>query len=75
MLQRYGVIDDENDLSGLCVNGELPEALSDETRRSEKLLRDQKKLYALVQYVQSEDDRREFIHRYFGAPNSKLSEC
>lgn len=75
MLQRYGVIDDENDLSGLRVNGELPEALSDETRRSEKLLRDQKKLYALVQYVQSEDDRREFIHRYFGAPNSGLSEC
>ncbi len=65
LLQRYGVIDDENDLSSLEIHGPLPEALVDEDARAEKLLRDQKKLYALVQYVQS-SDRRQFIREYFG---------
>jgi ATP-dependent DNA helicase RecQ len=64
------VIEDENDLSDLQVSAPLPPALLDEDARSAKLLRDQKKLYALVQYVQS-DDRRQFIRDYFGvaSPN------
>jgi ATP-dependent DNA helicase RecQ len=66
MLQRYGVIADENDLTSLEVTGELPAPLVDQEARAAKLLRDQKKLYALVQYVQSEGDRRSFIHEYFG---------
>ena len=65
LLQRYGVIEDENDLSNLEVDGEIPDALIDDEARAAKLLRDQKKLYALVQYVQSED-RRQFIRDYFG---------
>ncbi len=65
LLQRYGVINDENDLSNLEVQGELPAALIDDEARAAKLLRDQKKLYALVQYVQS-TDRRQFIRDYFG---------
>ena len=65
LLQRYGVIEDENDLSNLTVTGELPNALTDDEARSAKLLRDQKKLYSLVQYVQNED-RRQFIRDYFG---------
>ena len=40
-------------------------SLADEEGRAAKLLRDQKKLYALVQYVQSAD-RRQFIREYFG---------
>ena len=65
LLQRYGVIEDENDLTNLEVLGPLPEPLFDHEARAAKLLRDQKKLYALVQYVQS-DDRRQFIRDYFG---------
>lgn len=65
LLQRYGVIDDEIDLSQLELNGELPEELRSESSRAAKLLRDQKRLYALVQYIQSED-RRNFIRQYFG---------
>lgn len=68
MLQRHGVIEDENDLSSVAVNGPLPESLRDESLREEKLMRDQKKLYALVQYVQAEGDRVQFIHDYFGVP-------
>ena len=66
MLQRYGIIDDENDLAGLKIHGPLPSSLADEEARAGKLLRDQKKLYALVQYVQASDDRKRFIHDYFG---------
>ncbi|HQZ66459.1 MAG TPA: ATP-dependent DNA helicase, partial [Planctomycetaceae bacterium] len=65
LLQRYGIIEDEIDLSNLEVRGPLPEPLLNQESRAAKLLRDQKKLYALVQYVQSED-RRQFIREYFG---------
>lgn len=66
MLQRHGVIENEIDLRNVTVTTELPAALADEQRLTDKLLRDQKKLYALVQYVQYEGDRKDFIHEYFG---------
>lgn len=66
MLQRYGVIADETDLSAVRVHSPLPEPLRDEQRLEDKLKRDQQKLYGLVQYVQAEGNRVEFIHDYFG---------
>ena len=66
MLQRHGVIEDEIDLANVSVLAPLPESLADEQLRAEKLLRDQKKLYALVQYVQAEGDRKQFLNHYFG---------
>jgi ATP-dependent DNA helicase RecQ len=66
MLQRFGVIEDELDLSDVEVSGPLPPTLADQTARASKLLRDQKKLYALVEYAKSEDPRS-FIHDYFSA--------
>jgi len=66
MLQRHGVIADEIDLGSVQVLAPLPEALADEAQRAAKLLRDQKKLYALVQYAQTTDSRKHFIHEYFG---------
>ena len=45
--------------------GAVAGSVTDQNARAAKLLRDQKKLYALVQYVQSED-RRQFIRDYFG---------
>lgn len=68
MLQRFGIIEDETDLTHLRVSGDLPAALTDPDRRAAKLLRDQKKLYALVQYAQAEGSHRDFIHEYFGLP-------
>ncbi|MDX1925385.1 MAG: RecQ family ATP-dependent DNA helicase [Pirellulaceae bacterium] len=65
MFARYGVIEDELDLANVEIAAPLPESLSNAEARSEKRLRDQKKLYALVQYTQAED-RRAFIHEYFG---------
>ena len=66
MLQRYGVIQDESDLSNIKIDGQLPIALADSQQRAAKLLRDQKKLYALVEYSKAEDPRA-FIHSYFSA--------
>lgn len=68
MLDRYGTI--EGSISPLDVEilTDLPEALADQDRLDDKLLRDQKKLYALVQYVKQSGDRKEFIHDYFGLP-------
>ena len=64
MLQRYGVIDDEHDLSNLDVTEPLPDSLADPELRQAKLLRDQRKLYAMVEYVQA-TDRRAFLRQYF----------
>ena len=66
MFARYGLIEDEFDLSNVAITGTLPPSLSSAESRAAKLLRDQKKLYALVQYIQA-SDRREFLHDYFFA--------
>jgi ATP-dependent DNA helicase RecQ len=66
MLQRYGVIEDELDLSDVNIQGPLPDSLADQGDRAAKLMRDQKKLYALVEYARS-DAPRDFINTYFGA--------
>ena len=71
MLQRYGVIQDENDLSNIEVDEPLPATLADSEHRAAKLLRDQKKLYALVEYSKAEDPRA-FIHAYFSATTEQL---
>jgi ATP-dependent DNA helicase RecQ len=65
LLQRYGVIEDEHDLTDLQLQGDLPGELRDADARSNKLISDQKRLYALVQYIRSED-RRQFLREYFG---------
>ena len=64
MFARYGLIEDEFDLSDVRIQAKLPASLADAEARDQKRLRDQKKLYALVQYTQAED-RRQFIHDYF----------
>ena len=70
MLQRFGVIHDETDLSNVHVNGPLPTTLANNENRAEKLLRDQKKLYAIVEYSKAEDPRA-FINAYFSAATEK----
>ena len=68
MLDRYGVIEGSWEPWRVEVIDRMPEALIDEERLAEKLQRDQRKLYTLVEYVRCEDDRKAFIHAYFGLP-------
>ncbi len=66
MMDRYGVI--EGSLSPLEIRTvtRLPEQLMDPLRLQEKLKRDQQRLYAIVEYVRCEGNRKGFIHEYFG---------
>ena len=68
MLDGYGVVEGSLSPLDLVVKTGLPAALRDQERLDEKLKRDQQKLYALVQYVRHEGDRKAFIHEYFGLP-------
>jgi ATP-dependent DNA helicase RecQ len=65
MLQRYGVIPDENDLTDIDVREALPESLASSADREGKLDRDRRKLYALVEYCKAAEPR-DFIAQYFG---------
>jgi ATP-dependent DNA helicase RecQ len=67
MLDRWGVIQGSIDepLKIECL-GPLPDALTRQGDLDIKRQRDQQKLYALVQYVRTEEDRKVFIRRYFG---------
>ena len=65
MFQRYGLIEDEYDLSDVNIDQPIPETLANSHDRQQKLLRDQKKLYALIEYIQS-TNRRQFLRDYFG---------
>lgn len=68
MLDRYGVIEGTWRPMNLDVVAPLPESLRDQETLAAKLLRDQQKLYTLVQYAKHEGDLKAFIHDYFGLP-------
>jgi ATP-dependent DNA helicase RecQ len=65
ILDRYNVF--EGSLNPLRVDQvhELPASLRDASQLAAKLERDQHKLLSLVQFVKTEEDRREFLLRYF----------
>ncbi len=66
MLERYGAIEGTWEPMRLDVAGPLPSELSDSDRLATKLLRDQQKLLALVQFIRYDGDRRDFLRGYFG---------
>ena len=71
MLERYGTLSSDSDWRSddhpkLTIVDDLAPELLDESRLAEKLQRDQQKLYALVQYVNHEGDRKAFLNDYFG---------
>jgi len=68
MLARYGVIDRGPHNQQLKVLGNMAPDLVDQRRLDKKLVRDQRKLYSLVEYAKHEGDRKAFIHEYFGLP-------
>ena len=68
MLERYGTIEGSLSPLDVRVTGPLPNNLQNAEYLEEKLHRDQRKLYALVEYVQHEGDRKAFLHKYFGLP-------
>lgn len=66
MLDRWGVIEGTLVPLNVQVISQLPERLRDPERLSEKLRRDQQKLFTMLQYAKHEGNRKAFIHDYFG---------
>ncbi len=66
MLERYGVTTGSLEGKDLAVIAELPEELTDQKELDRKLKREQRRLYALVQYARHPGCRKAFIHEYFG---------
>lgn len=67
MMKRWNVIQGTLHPLNVSITGPLPENLSDSELLSEKLDRDQRKLLAMVHYVQHPGDRKMFLKQYFGA--------
>lgn len=68
MLDRWSVISLSHNPWRIQLLDELPPRLTDSASFDQKLKRDQMKLLAMVQYVNCESDRKEFIHQYFFDP-------
>ena len=68
ILDRHGVVRDNQPPGCFEVIDKLPDRLQDVEFLANKLKRDQRKLYALVEYVNCSGDRKAFIHDYFGLP-------
>ena len=68
MLDRHQILEGDRNPCTLTVARPLPDQLSDPELVGAKLMRDQQKLLALVNYIRHEGDRKEFIHDYFGIP-------
>ena len=68
LFDRYGVL--KGNLNPLHIEQlqPMPTALTNPEKRQDKLLRDQKKLHTLLEYVKYDGDRKAFIHDYFGLP-------
>ncbi|MBU0476119.1 MAG: ATP-dependent DNA helicase [Bacteroidetes bacterium] len=71
MLDRYGVTEGNIEKNNLKLVDVLHPNLENEKRLEEKLLNDNKKLLAILNYYKEEKCRRVFISDYFGFPGEK----
>ncbi len=71
MLDRYSVTEGSIENKDLKMISELPEILEDEVYLNEKMMSDNKKLLAVVNYFRGEECRRVFISEYFGFNDEK----
>ena len=71
MFDRYGVTEGSVERKNLKLVSPLPERLSDDKRLAEKMMNDNKKLLAVVNYFKEKKCRRIYISDYFGFPGEK----
>ena len=65
MLDRHGVIAGPRAPECFDVIAPLSDSLRDDEQLAQKKLRDQQRLYAMVQFASETGDRKEFLNRYF----------
>jgi len=66
ILDRWGVIEGSIDPLQIELTGPLPEFLASQDHLDVKRQRDHQKLHALLQYIKTKENRKLFIHHYFG---------
>jgi len=66
MLDRWAVIEGSLDPLQIELCAPLPEDLANQDHLDIKRQRDLQKLHALLQYAKTKDDRKQYIHHYFG---------
>jgi ATP-dependent DNA helicase RecQ len=71
ILDRHDVLAGPRPPECFEVTSALPARLQDDEQLAAKKRRDQQRLYAMVQFAAEEDDRKEFLNRYFGDPESR----
>lgn len=68
MLDRYGIIAGPHEPECFELQRPLSARFLDDSELAQKKLRDQRRLYALVELVREEEDRQGFLNRYFLEP-------
>ena len=63
---RYAVIEGNIENKNIRVISEIPEKLTDQEYLDIKLQREQQKLYQMMLYAKLQENRKKFIHNYFG---------
>lgn len=71
ILDRWGVIEGSLDPLQIQLTAPLPASLTDQDHLDIKLHHDHTKLYALLQYIKTDETRKAFIHHYFGLAQSE----
>ncbi|MCB0281270.1 MAG: ATP-dependent DNA helicase RecQ [Calditrichaeota bacterium] len=66
IFDRYGVVEGDIERKNITVISDLPESLSDQDHLDVKMKNEQQKLYQMMLYAKLEENRKEFIHEYFG---------
>ncbi|MFK8112753.1 MAG: ATP-dependent DNA helicase RecQ [Rubripirellula sp.] len=65
MFDRQAVIAGPHPPECFEITGPLPESFSDDAALNEKKRRDQQRLYAMVELAAEQEDRKQFLNRYF----------
>ncbi len=72
---RHGVTTGSLPSGTLKLVDELPDFLVDETLLKDKAEGDRQRLIGMLNYVKTEECRRDFIHEYFDAPPAECGTC
>ena len=71
IFDRYGAAEGSVDNKDLKITGVFPPELEDEEKLNAKLVSDNKKLLAMINYFKTKECRRVFISEYFGFYDEK----
>jgi len=75
LFDRYGVTAGSIDSLNLSIAGELPEEILNPDIIRMKQMRDKDRLIAMLNYVKTENCRRDYIHQYFDEPAEECGNC